>query len=167
MGTNVLGNSFFILLILVAFIALVFIFTIGNQIIPTIQNILNTTGVNTYAGGTYEYLNSYAVAKPFFLQVFQFLVYLLFGIVLFSTFVNETSIKGYFLGAVAGTIIAVVLSYFAVVIWNSVITVGAGMLDFSDFSAGDLWFVTNIQTIFIIHLFAGLLSFVFVKRDVG
>ena len=155
--SNVVGNAFAILFLLVVIVGLAIGLTVTNSMMRTLTPALN--GVASGYGDSS--LTIYDDLKNFFLVNFSFLVYLIVLLVFYTSFGTENTIKSYLSMIMAGTIMTVIMSQMATLIWNNV-SAGA-LIDFSDFGA-ELWFISNIQSIFIVNLLIALCSFVFIPR---
>lgn len=160
MAMNVVGNALFLTLIFVIMIGLFIGLTVLNRVYAAVVPIMAGLGFNQT---DYPQFFQYTYYKSFFLNSFQFFLYLCIGVILFSSFFNATNFLDYLKGAIAGTLVSILLTYFVIVMWNYMGPV-MPLLDLTDFSQTDLWFITNIQAIFFANLIASLLSFVFVQR---
>lgn len=159
MGSNVWNNAVFLLQVLFIISVFVIVFTVMNQMNTRTQAAIAQTGVDIT---TTEWTQKYTEWKQFFLVNFQFLLYLFVLLAAYTSFVNSNDIKTYAMSALAGTIVTIVCIQVGTLFWNSFVT--SSYLDFSDFSAGDLWFVSNFQTILVINLLASVASFIFVAK---
>lgn len=164
MGSNIVNNTLFLLLIMAVFMGLVIVFTVTNAMVSETQEAINSTGININTTAMpYATEEKYEDYKGFLIVNFTFLVYFLVIMTLYSSFVNSTDFKGYILYAIAGTLATAVLSQMATIMWNE-FSGFTDILDFSDFGVNELWFITNLTTLFAINLLAAFTSFVFVKR---
>ena len=160
MGSNVWNNAVFILIVLFFLMSLVIVYTIGNRMNTVVQTAIK--GASPQAVNQ-PYTQKYSELKNFFLVNVQFLLYIIVLLVAYTSFINSSDIRTYFMGALAGTIVTVIVLQVGQLIWNQFSTYNT-LLDFSDFAAGNLWFVSNFQTILIINLLASFASFVFIGK---
>lgn len=145
-------------------IVLLFFLSISMVIGYTITNRLESEARTAMAGFDLspEYANYYSSYKSFMLGAFQFFQYFMVGLIIFTSFVSSTNLRLYIITIIASSLLCIILSHAVSLIWNVFATNTA--LDFTDFPASDLWFITGIQNIFIVNLLAGLASFVFSKK---
>lgn len=155
---NVVGNAFAIALLLFIIVGLAIELTITNQMMGAVTNATSTVAPSS---STY-YAGVYADMKAFFMSNFTFLVYLIVLLIFYTSFGTENTLKSYISMVVAGVLMTVIMSQIATLFWN---TVGAqSVIDFSDFTA-NLWFISNIQNIFIVNLLIAMCSFVFIPKQ--
>lgn len=164
MGRNIINNTLFFLVILGLFIGMVLVFTITNSMVSKTFDAINKTGIKiNETTMPYATQAKYEDWKGFLIVNFTFLIYFFVIMIFYSSFINSTDIKGYVLYAVAGTVATAILSQMGTVMWNQ-FSVFTDILDFSDFGVTELWFISNLTTLFAVNLLAAFASFVFVKR---
>lgn len=161
---NVIRNSVFLFSLMTVFFSLVLIFTVGNPLVAKVQQVATDMGVDLN-NSSYAQPWRYAELKQFLITNFIFLVYFCALLVAYSSFINSNDIKGYIATCVGGTIVTVILINVSATFWNQFLA-NSAVLDFSDFTTNDWWFINNIGMLFVINLAAGFLSFVFVKKTV-
>jgi Fe2+ transport system protein B len=154
---NVIGNAFAIALLLFIIVGLAIGLTILN---PMMSAVTSATAGVAPSSSTY-YAGVYADYKAFFMTNFTFLVYLIVLLIFYTSFGTENTLKSYISMIAAGVIMTVVMSQIATLFWNAV--AAQSIIDFSDFTA-NLWFISNIQNIFIVNLLIAMCSFVFIPK---
>jgi hypothetical protein len=154
---NVIGNAFalgFLLIILIGFgIGLTVTNAMMAVLIPAINNV-SPEAVTTYGGIYYD-------LKEFFITNLTFLVYLIVLLTFYTSFGTENTMKSYVSMIMAGVIMTVIMSQIATVLWNTVSQ--TSLIDFADLTA-NMWFISNIQNIFIVNLLIAMCSFVFIPK---
>lgn len=157
---NAAANAVAILACLFFTIAFIISYTVLNSMYKNTQSAMNSAGFDISA----PYANMYPTYKDYFLDAWQFFLYLTLSLIFMSSFINAGDFRSYVLAAVASIIACVVCSHIGAQVWNVISANPA--LDFTDFPSDKLWFVSNLSNIFIVNVLCGLLSFVFAKRGV-
>jgi hypothetical protein len=162
--SNITRNAVFLFILMLTFFGLIVIFTVGNQLVSKTQDVATGMGVDLN-NSSYAQPWRYTELKQFLITNFLFLVYFCILLVAYSSFINSNDIKGYIATCIGGVIVTIIIINVSANFWNEFITHN-DILDFSDFTTNDLWFVNNIGTLFVVNLVAGFLSFIFVKKNI-
>jgi hypothetical protein len=157
-ASNVVGNAFAIGFLLILIIGFAIVTTITN---PMMAAVTSATSEITPTSSAY-YDNMYHDMKSFFFVNLSFLFYLLVLLIFYTSFGTENTLKSYVSMVLSGVIMTVVMSQLATVLWNTVSQ--TTLIDFADLTA-NMWFVSNIQNIFIVNLLIALCSFVFLPKQ--
>ena len=159
MGFNVVGNSIVLLFMLLVLIALVVIFTVGNQMVSGAQATVGSViTLPSWATGYAGWVNFLFVNLSF---LFYFMVLMSF----YSSFIDSADAKTYFAAALGGMVVTIIVIQVGQLMWNQIAVLNS-ILDFSDLT-DNLWFINNFATILVINLLASFSSFVFTKRVPG
>lgn len=151
---------------------LIFIFiigmNIGNTIYDTTDSVLSTmttsTGSNITNSTLYlEQKTSKENVEAVFFDGFEAILYLLMAFTLYSSFVQKNSITSYLFSFVISVFAGALMIYLMTQFYNAFI-LQSGMLDMTNFP---YFFFDNFQILVVVNILAGILSFIFVKREVA
>jgi len=151
---------------------LIFIFiigmSVGNEIYNTTDTILGT--MTTHSGQNITNSTLYQAQKTSKIDTenmiwdgFQAILYILMALTIYSSFVQKNSITSYFFSFIMSVFAGAIIIYLMTQLYNSFI-LQSGLLDMTQFP---YFFFDNFQILVVANIIAGILSFIFVKREVN
>lgn len=159
-----------ITLAVLGFIIFIFIIgmSVGNEIYNTTDNILNNmtthSGENITNNSLYiAQKDSKILTESYIWDGFSGILYLLMGLTIYSSFVQKNSITSYFFSFILSVFAGALIIYLMTQFYNTFI-IQSGMLDMTYFP---YFFFDNFQTLIVVNIIAGILSFIFVKREMS
>jgi hypothetical protein len=160
MGTNASLNGIGLLFLIIPYMALGVIFSIGNTFDSQVTGTFAKVGIVPPV----EITNLYSTLKGLYISGFTWTMWIFIGVMLISSWVNSNDFKDYLVGVIMSIVVTALVTYFGSLIWSTWISSGGAMLDYSDFTSASLFVINNFAALCIANLIAGLASFVWSKR---
>ena len=148
----------------------VFLFIFGVNILGNIKSNLNETMTNTSVFGNYTNSTFYGTVndayddtKSVFLDAVTFMLYVFMGMTIFSSFTQKNNITSYVFSFIFAVITCAIVHYLFVTIYNEFLTSMPVeyMVDMPTF------FFENLDLLMIANVVAGIVSFIFVQRNMS
>lgn len=158
-----------ITLFVLGFLIFIFIIgmSVGNLIYEEVDNTLSITDFNGLNITNSTLYQAQKTAKTettnIFYDAFILILYMLMGLTIYSSFVQKNSITSYFFSFIVSIIAGALIIYLMTETYN-VFIVQTSMFDMTHFP---YFFYDNFQILVIANIIAGILSFIFVKREVN
>ena len=155
-------------LLFIGFICIFFVImlTLNNSIVGTTESVIENSslanGVNIsnntiYSSVKASHTDTFNILK----DGFKFILYIIMGMTLYSSFTQKNSITSYFFSFVLSIIAGALVIYIMTYVYNTFIANTNGIILMDDFP---YFFFDNFTTLVVANIVAGILSFIFVQR---